>query len=572
MTRKRLFSSLTAFVLCLVMIFNCTSFHRDVEAVVPAVAGAIGIGGAIVVVTAEAIAYFASCLKNGGVEVDNWDDAQLSTEEFLEYILTDVSEDDISVTLESYGFSYNNGVISVSDDNGGIVNYLYYPPTISGTASGYNDSRIEKITYSGEFIDKLTTAGNYVKSGVLTSYDNLANIGAGIYNWLHSGTYEYIPPFVSDVDTFDNIQIAYYTFQQDMAANLGYNFDSETKSISSYSIPDAFNDFEYYRFYFCSYCNGEYNKNQNLLYFACLMYNSDGSYNIVSNCIRQQISDGNIMHFLSNSRISGTDINADDVYSVSLNFGLNAFRKSLSDLSEVGYYINSAVGDITAVDSPAVITDGEKEFTLNPDTTVTVWDTPTAIADSAASSGAYDDNDNTVVTLPGVQTGSSDIDWTDGIPTVFNPDLPDVSTDIPDSVTSSDSILDWIRDFFTHFFDRLSAVLLGVLKVLFLGVFSLPDDFLPKWFDKFQAVFDSKGYNFDFSFFNRSYEECIPDIYITFRGVTSLLVPAKYIYACADVARPLIRAFIYFIILQHDRKRFLYLVRGTLPPENDFEK
>lgn len=188
---------------------------------------------------------------------------------------------------------------------------------------------------------------------------------------------DYDPVFTAGMGTFDNIQIAYYTFQQDMALSMfGYEFNQDDKSLTSYSLPDAISDdYKYFRFYYRYYPYGELEKYENLLYFGCLCWNDDGSYKIFANLIRQHAnsgttSDGSIGHTLSSSAKTGTDMVADDVLNLKLNFGLNKSYQTLNDLNEVAYYINTTVtGDES--DVPVVSPTPESIFELASDNAIT---------------------------------------------------------------------------------------------------------------------------------------------------------------------------------------------------------
>lgn len=106
----------------------------------------------------------------------------------------------------------------------------------------------------------------------------------------------------------------------------------------------------------------------------------------------------------------------------------------------------------------------------------------------------------------------------------------------------------------------------GIVQAI-TSVFTLSPGFFDGWLNKFQLAFDSKGYDFDFNFLKNGGDNRIPDFYINFRGYDILLIKSDWIYACSDFVRPFIRAYIYFLIIMHDRKRILHLIRGTYMPE-----
>lgn len=167
---------------------------------------------------------------------------------------------------------------------------------------------------------------------------------------------------------------------------------------------------------------------------------------------------------------------------------------------------------------------------------------------------AYEDTGNVIsgylpgLTAPDVLTGTEGV--TGVIPGVneLSPSIGEVTSD-----SFFDSLYDVLYKFFTY----------G-------GILSLPDGYWDDWFNKFKALWESKGLIPDFDFLDRDFSEIrIPDIYINWKGTECLLLKSDLIYYISDHVKGYVRALIYFLLLLHDRKRIIYIIRGSIPPDGD---
>lgn len=432
----------------------------------------------------------------------------------------------------------------------------------------------------------LDVAGKYMFTE--TGFKTLANL---IVKWTQSDDYKSKygdikePVFSADIFTSDEINTAFYTLQQEMAlSHLGYSFDESTRSYSYYSLNSLGSTlpYEYYKFYYYIKSPGTTSgvfeksyKDYYILIFAVIGYNSDGSYSIYDSCINKNPYD-TITHYqrsirLSSSSDSCTLEQASDekVIYGGMTHAYSDGYLSLNSMTQAAYYINSSVFDTdedipAPADSPVEL--DEDNAVTNPQYITNVINNyGTVVEGIEGTEGtdvtyvpvyypAYEDTGNVIggylpgLTAPDVLTG------TEGVTGVIPGTIEGV-TDVPGSGTVDDSFTDGL----------VSAITSAIV-----GQFTLPDGYWDDWFDKFKFAWESKGLSVDFSFLEREFSEIrIPDVYINWKGKECLVFESDMIYYLADSAKGYIRALIYFLLLLHDRKRIIFIIRGAIPPDGD---
>lgn len=432
---------------------------------------------------------------------------------------------------------------------------------------------VEDILSGQIFVD---IAGKYIFSE--TGFKTLANL---IVEWTQSDDYKSkygditLPSFTADIGSFANIRTYYYGLQQDLAAsNYSYIFDIDTKDPDYYSLPYRVSQYEYYDIY--TYVkpvgSGNYLEDYTVLFFACLCYNSDGDYVIYSNYIHHGLNYGTaIEHSQSSQHSSGSDFSS--CFDDKINFGFNHNRLyySLSEMQQVAHFVNTDViepsdEDTTIPSSTSPVELDEDNAVTNPQYITNVINNyGTVVEGLEGTEGtdvtyvpvyypAYEDTGNVIegnlpgLTVPDVLTG------TEGVTGVIPGTIEGV-TDVPGSGTVDDSFIDGL----------VSAITSAIV-----GQFTLPEGYWDDWFDKFKFAWESKGLSVDFSFLEREFSEIrIPDVYINWQGKEYLIFESQFIYDIADSVKGYIRALIYFLLLLHDRKRIIFIIRGAVPPDGD---
>ena len=229
----------------------------------------------------------------------------------------------------------------------------------------------------------------------------------------------------------------------------------------------------------------------------------------------------------------------------------------VSQLIHTATYTNTTVAgdvDVPAVDVPQDIVnlDTDDNAITNPDYITNVVNNYTTVVEGEnvipLHYPAYADTENVIV---------------DGLQDLTRTDVLDGSAKV--GVQPVNEVVSTVQGAVTVT-GIADAAVDGIVQAI-TSVFTLSPGFFDGWLNKFQLAFDSKGYAFDFSFLKNGGDNRIPDFYINFRGYDILLIKSDWIYACSDFVRPFIRAYIYFLIIMHDRKRILYMIRGTYMSE-----
>lgn len=459
---KRL-NTFIALILAAVVVVNSNMFRTDVYANPLVVAG--------YEVTAAVVSAIAAAMAAGGVQISTQSDAEDFTYNFFSNIFVDIkTPEEIQQEMNSMGFVVDseNMVIDVQDSS--RVSVKYDPTT--GT---FSDLTYNTVVETG----KVAADGAIMIGGIVQTIDKVTSLGEALYDYLHAGDFTYNEGFQAGVSSSDEINLSYYTFQQEMAASyLDYNFDQDSRVIKIYSLTalGATLPYEYYKFYYYVKPKGEEGifkstyKDYYILVFSAIGYSSDGSYQINHNAILLNPYD-TITHYQnlislssSYSDVSLNDACTESVISGGITHGYKNGYLSLNDMSQFGYYVNAdLVTDIGVIDTPATdtITDGEHTFPVDKTKEgVTVWDVPTAIPDVIKDKGAVDDNDKTILPLPAIGADGV-LDFPVDYP--LNPDL-DLNPALPDTVLEGDNIFDLLAEFFRNFWKLLSQSLLDALK------------------------------------------------------------------------------------------------------------
>lgn len=549
-------------ILIACFLINC-NMYLNVYANPAAITATVQAGGEVIQFSAEVLSLFAAQMHSSGIDIDLQDTADAIADYFYYSIKEyEPGEEGIYDWCTDHGYQYNpdTGIVTARD---GSTYELMIGPLASNfpyTLYPVNDCQASFVDgeYTSRLKDYVTSNGTRVKTAVKTSYDTLSNVGAKFYDYFHnSDTVQFVLPMTGFIGSADEISA-------DMISKLNacLGRDAYTSGHLSYVCGWELNGFKYADLYYVRsdwpvYDDRYYD------YAVVILYNDKTSYHCA---LFDSYSPGGSS--VSSFYHAGDFDTYDLALTSSNDFCTNYYHTNMIDLgmTQVCHYAISATGDVDYVDTPAVptIKVGDNEYGID-NTRPNAWDNPDAITSTVAGVGAFDDSDETILALPGVTDNAWD--WDEAVPDVLNPADTNVSTAVPESVAGSNNVIDWVKDFFENFFSRLALV----LKVLLLGLFAIDENFLPSWYDKFQEVFASKGYKFDFSYLQKSNENPIPDIYITWKGIKILFMPSSYIYSCAQFVRPYIRAFIYFLVLMHDRKRLIYLIRGKLPPDSEFD-
>lgn len=585
---KKLYLRFISVILTFCVILNSNTYLNVTYANPAAVATTVEVSGELIQLTSDVVAMFTAQMRQSGIDID-FQDAADALADYFYYSIKDYAptDDGLAEWCMDRGYTFHvddsgNKVVSVDDGNAYYVSYDVFTGTYT------YDPALDNVDGSLSLRDEILADGTRVKTCVKTTYDTLTKFGASVYDYLHnSSTVEYVPPSpvaqVGNVEQLNNnLQdlIKSYAYFTDIQTNSSFDtllFDNNSynavKNIGVVSYDIYLSDCVYP---FADDIDFSTDSTAQFYYFSCIGKLADGRYYLPFNVVTLIDKTSPSVQF-TEIRFNSAwgiydDYNALIDYVNNANWTVRAafYGNANGSISAnnfgdgyLTHYAVSADGVIPDVDTTApIIKVGDKDYTINPDK-FNAWDTPDAATTNVSNVGAWDGND-TVVALPGVTSTSDAWELDDAFPDVLNPADIGTSTDVPSDVVSSDNILDWIKDFFSHFFNRLMTL----LKLLLLSLFTISDDFLPSWYDKFDVVFMNKGYHFDFSFLKNSSDNTIKDIYITWKGIKILFMPSKYIYSCASFVRPYVRAFIYFIILLHDRKRFIYLIRGTVPPDD----
>lgn len=489
MFKNKFINCLLSLLLALTIILNTNYYRRDTYAVLPAFAFlpvVVETGEVVVTFGAAAVAGLAGYIVAMGITADTSGDIEYLTEEWIRW------------DIDTYGWEHTRSIL---ENETGFVVEEFTEPTgevsygvdvpqekastwyknPDGTLSNLKFFQNEKLGSGSAPSPDNKNGGKRLIAGVMAGLYGLSSIGNSFYDFLHSSdNVVYVPPFVADLGNFEDIRLFYYTFQQDMASStFGYVFTQDDKALTYYSIPDSFSDkYKYFRFYYNYYPYETLEKYENLLYFACLAWNDDGSYSILTNNIRQHdnsgtSSDGTIRHSLSTVCKSGTDMVSDDIYNVKLNFGLNKSYKTLNDLSEVGYYVNSNYDTDTATDIQpdfelGRLDIGDTEFGLKEGDNI--YENEYQLQEKAQQ--VANSQGELLVAAPAFNPDGSLVVESDTEPTAITSPLvsPDIELDNKpaDSVMQGNSIFDLLKEFFNNFFTRLGQTLINAAKNAFV--------------------------------------------------------------------------------------------------------
>lgn len=357
-----------------------------------------------------------------------------------------------------------------------------------------------------------------------------------------------------------------------------YGFSSSSFASSSYKYIDVYSVYQpsgdiYYR------NTNEGDLGKGCLYRIVVLHNGNGSDFCINRHILMSwygsLKDKNADYYQVRAYYFNdyySDYNLDYLQSMILpKSGVLSREVAFSEFTKTFSLYNTSAGavvddntDVDAVDSPVELADDNA--VTNPQYITNVINNyGTFVEGIEGTEGtdvtyvpvyypAYEDTGNVIpgylpgLTAPDVLTG------TEGVTGVIPGTIEGV-TDVPGSGTVDDSFIDGL----------VSAITSAIV-----GQFTLPEGYWDDWFDKFKFAWQSKGLSVDFSFLEREFSEIrIPDVYINWKGKEYLIFESQFIYDIADSVKGYIRALIYFLLLLHDRKRIIFIIRGAIPPDGD---
>lgn len=509
---KRFFNVCLSLIMCAVIIINCNLYRRDVYAVVAAIP-VIAVGGGIALkLTAAAVAAVAGIVVGLGITSDSGSasDNDKLIKDYLEYdIKTNGSEHTIEM-LEDAGF-----VTEVEEDGSVVVDV---PGSRIGTFTGYySDGEF----YFGDLVQgngDLSGGsppdpeddgdgpglGKRLLAGFMAVGSGLGSIGASFYDYLHnSDTVEYEPVFSADIGSFDEINLAYYNTQREMASShLGYSFDQDSRDMKYYSLTalGATLPYEYYKFYYYVKPKGEKDvfessyKDYYILVFAAIGYNTDGSYAVYNNSIYLNPYDTITHHFnFSVLSSASSDILLDNSYFEPVVYGglTHAYEDgylSLSAMTQAAYYINSSIVDIEDSELPSGsgtlkigdtiynITEGDNIYNNQQYITQQISD-------------KQDSNGNVLITTPTIDRESNTISYPRYVTvegdtiTYLNPDTMDVEEDVQlsDEDYTNKNIFQLLYNFCNNFWTKCKQVLQTVFVPDLSGFYDIYTTFRSKF-------------------------------------------------------------------------------------------
>lgn len=561
-----------------VFVFNCNSFRKDIYANPASVVATVEVSGEIIQFTADVVAMFTAQMHASGIDIDLQDAADALVDYFY-YSMKDYeySEDGMWQWCIDRGYHYNKDNNSVVLDDG-YEYYLHYD-VFTGTYTYY--PCVDDVNDGSSLKDEVLADGTRVKTCVKTTYDTLTKFGASVYDYLHnSSTVEYVPPSpvaqVGNVEQLNsNLQdlIKSYAYFSDIRTISSFDtllFDNNSynsvKNIGVVSYDIYVSDCVYP---FADDIDFSKDSTAQFYYFSCIGKLADGRYYLPFSVVTLIDNTSPTVQFTEIRCNSAWGIYDDynalidyinrQNWSVRAAFYGNTNGSTVADKFGDGYLTHFAVSADGAVDVPAVPTDkpyiksGDREYAIDPDK-ANAWDQPDAATSNVSVAGAWDGND-TILNLPGEKDNAWD--WDDAVPDVLNPGDVNVSTDIPSDVATSDNVLTWIKDFFTHFFDRLGATIMNALYACFVP----SDGYFEYKINELREKHCSSVGTIHFD------ELTIPDIiwnsYDSRWGSqigAIVVVDNSFLRNNISRIRPLIAGFIYFVWILHEIFRLVKIL------------
>lgn len=527
--RKRLILSCLSIVLCFCVIFNSNNYRSDVYAFAPvAVVGWV----AVSLVASAAGIYFAN--THDTAEYQQWckDCAAWIQEQAVDGYdtLNDILSGDIFLDVAGRYLFTEDAFTTIA---GWIADWCASDDCISKYGDLLADDFVAEVisdtAYPGTFCNDLftNTVNTYIAYG--DPY-----VMSGIHNYIRDDV---------DYRGFDRFDVYFLD---------GYDLSEFEKHYSGYNIV-----------YSC---------------ILALVYSSSTTGNFVATTRQAVVGEWEgetdkfytwVTSVVPNNIYPKSSVytdNLEDIFSTIYTCNNYGPKYTYSDLLQVAHFALTADSvDVpsSSADLPVEIAD-DSIFTNDQYITNVINNYSTIVEGIEGTEGtdisyipvnypAYSDSGNVITSyLPGL-TATDVLDGTAGVTGVLDvlenpPSISDV-----DSVSFFDKLVDILSDFFS-----------------FAGLFDVPDGYWDDWFNIFTDKWISKGLIPDFDFLDREFSEIrIPDFYINWKGQQCLILDSDIIYTIAGYVKGYIKALIYFLLLLHDRKRIVYLIRGTLPPDED---
>jgi hypothetical protein len=574
-------------LLCAVVLFSVPDFKREVRADAIAAQDVYvyaEAAGVTLVVAPEAVALTVGMLVAGGIVVYTAEQGYQFTSSYLGYLIASCStEEEIAEVLSQYGYSYHGGYITVDNDD----TYAYVLST-GYDAYGVPTVGYKKVRTAQGYKDMVTSAGDTVKSGLKVASSVLTANGALMYEWLHSSDsgFELSTPMVSTTGSFDYIRNYFYTLMQVNAQSyFNYSFDTDTYSLDSYSIPASSVKYPlatmpYCDIYFKYLPSDDYYKAADAIFCIAVLYDDSGQYYSYYYGILSYSSNGTISHRTTYLMESGSSLDSTFYDVKRVFYKYSALCESVSEFTQVAHLVNTDAysstdtDDIydTAVSGGKTITNGDIDLGLVDGTDVadTLWGTPTAILDTAIDAGAVNDDGEVVVALPGVVSGTTDLDISTTYPTVLNPDITETADTVVSDGTITgivQSILNFVKsipDILRSILDFLKSIPTLIINGI-KSIFVPSDGFIEDAIDEIKTSFNEKfgGGNWMVSdAFGAEKAMDNQNVTMNFGGYefTFTIIDWSYAKNAIDDFRPYIRGFLALLLCLYSTNQFLGLI------------